>query len=594
MQFLSPLINKHRRFLWLMTAILFSLVFGLYAINLGAPLIFDDIGFFESPFISNFAGAAHPELPRFWPYATFAHQHLLFGQSPLEMRPVNDLLHALCALALQRLLVRLLLLVNHPAVGSGSKTEPGWREEMVALCVAALFAAHPVAVYAVAYLVQRTILMATLFTLLMWHAFLSALQQDSRRWLVASVVFYYFAVFSKEHAVAALSLPVGLLLLFWKRPDFTQSESSALSPANLVLAFTGFFLIALAATLPAARVLGTDYEPLMKYFPVGADWHDRYLGLERVHWMSILTQSGLFFKYVSLWLWPDPLRMSIDMREPFQTNLSSFSSWLPLLLWLALGCLALSLVLIGRRHKQNGLGLLGVGLLTLQGLFAVELMTVRWQEIFVLYRSYLWMTGLALVVALALNVFWARSIRGTLILAATLLVILVTGAQQRLQTMSSNFLLWNDVVRLIESRSTTQGFLPGDERAYYNRGLARSHEKDYEAALMDYTKAIHLNPRMEFHYLVRAIALLNLGRNAEALADLNYALQLEPDFAMGLIQRALILDQMGQRPAALPDLERACELGDLRGCIQHHKWTKPNEPFVYDYQAARQRRAEKH
>lgn len=70
-----------------------------------------------------------------------------------------------------------------------------------------LFALHPLAVYAVGYLIQRSILMATLFALLACWAFVRGLQTRSPAWFTGALLSYLLAVLSKEHAVMTVGLP---------------------------------------------------------------------------------------------------------------------------------------------------------------------------------------------------------------------------------------------------------------------------------------------------------------------------------------------------------------------------------------------------
>ena len=66
----------------------------------------------------------------------------------------------------------------------------------------AFFALNPVAVYAVDYLVQRSILMATLFVVLAFFFFARALRGNP--WLhLAALASYVAAMMSKEHAMFA-------------------------------------------------------------------------------------------------------------------------------------------------------------------------------------------------------------------------------------------------------------------------------------------------------------------------------------------------------------------------------------------------------
>jgi len=529
----AALISRRDTRRWLGSCVLLLLVAGLYASNSGAPLVFDDQTFFGSNYVSAFGAAFRPDIARYWPYATFVLQSLWLDQMPEQMRPLNYLLHAACTVALQHLLARFLLLarsnVGEELSGSGRRPPTDGYEEGVAWFVAAVFALHPVAVYAVAYLVQRSMLLATLASLLMWHTFLTGLQRGSSRWLWGSVICFYFAVFSKEHAVAAPILPVALVLLFWHpktiaaaRRGLQIPQMPQISLSSLLAILLAWLAIALAAILPSARLLGTDYEPLLLHFPMGADWHEHLWGLERVHWMSILSQCHLFFKYLSVWLWPDPAALSIDMREPFLTDLTAASSWSNLLLWLAFGGGALALILAGRHWRRAMPSLVGVGLLALL-------------------------------------------------------------AHQRLQIFSSDLAVWQDAVRLIEQRrGHGGGTLPGDERAYFNRGIAYMQHKEDRAAEADFVEAIRLNPGYEDFHLNLGVVQFRQHQDAAALSSLARALALRPGFTAALMQRATVLEHLGRIPEALADFQRACVLGSMQGCWYHHRHTHPADtPFVF-------------
>ncbi|EFK97765.1 hypothetical protein LDC_0180 [sediment metagenome] len=85
----------------------------------------------------------------------------------------------------------------------------------MSLLAALVFVMHPVAVYGAAYLIQRTILLATLFSLLSWLCVLRGLEERKPLWLWLSVLCYVDAVLSKEHAVMVPA--VGALLALWWR-----------------------------------------------------------------------------------------------------------------------------------------------------------------------------------------------------------------------------------------------------------------------------------------------------------------------------------------------------------------------------------------
>ena len=146
------------------------------------------------------------------------------------------------------------------------------------------------------------------------------------------------------------------------------------------------------------RILGGVYEEAAGAVAVqigaaaGGDALDPSLAL------SAVTQAGLFFKYLALWFWPDPRAMSIDLRVDF------LAGWTPA--WIAIqvtafaACGALGAWLV---RRGGAAALAGCGLLFSWILFLVEFTTVKLQEPFVLYRSYLWAPGYALMLVAALS-----------------------------------------------------------------------------------------------------------------------------------------------------------------------------------------------
>jgi len=82
---------------------------------------------------------------------------------------------------------------------------------------ALIFTLHPVAVYGVAYLIQRSTLMATWFVLLMLLAYLEGLlRKSSWRWMLVAALCYFAAVYSKEHSIAAPGVALALTFLISK------------------------------------------------------------------------------------------------------------------------------------------------------------------------------------------------------------------------------------------------------------------------------------------------------------------------------------------------------------------------------------------
>ena len=112
-------------------------------------------------------------------------------------------------------------------------------------------------------------------------------------------------------------------------------------------------------------------------------------------------------------------------------------------------------------------------------------------------------------------------------------------------------------------------------------GRAYARAQDYQHALADYGKAISLNPNYEAFYQSRGKAQAELGQYQDALASFEKALAIRPSFMSALVNHALTLERMGRKGEALTELERACDAGEIWGCIVHHKRTRSNETLIY-------------
>ena len=528
------------------TALMGLLILGvlaLYATSLSAPFVFDDFSFFsnQSEFSKYKTGFSF-EL-RWLPYASLAWTADWFGFDRSWLRLGNVLLHATNAIVLYFLLLRLfrVTLVDDAVPGKVSSSLNGF-----ALFGALIFALHPVAVYGVAYLIQRSTLMATLFTLLMLLAYLEGLLRGSWRWMLVAALCYFFGVYSKEHSIAAPGVALAMTLLV-RRPSMALFRLTApyFAIATVIAAS------AVWITVSSKGVLGAAYEPraLNILEQQGAQLQG-LTELPNLHVLSILTQCGLFFKYLWLWLVPNPAWMSVDMREPFA---SSILSWHAFGLVGFLGYFGVALWLLLQRGSR---GLLGFALLFPWILFLTEWSTVRIQEPFVLYRSYLWMPGLYAALPVVLG---RVSPRKTYVALGLVCVLLVPLTLNRLDTFSSELKLWDDAEKLVRGRD----YLPGVERIYANRGNKLFQYKRYTEAIADFDKAIAIYPGDDLAYTYRAKALYFVGEYERALRDYDRAVEAQPNSRRLYYDRALVHRALGNFAAAQEDLRKSCDLGGI-------------------------------
>ena len=296
----SPIFGQAEYVLLLLNAV--AAIYGQFLWN---PILFDDLSFFmvdnagNQP-VSNYHFSLF-EL-RSLPYATLAWTKAWFGLDLINFRLGNLLLHAAAVLALFGFLAKLFAAVY------GERDAAVLSPRLAAFFAALLFALHPVATYAAGYLVQRTIVMATLFGLLSMLCYVHGSTRQKTLWLWLSVPFYYLAVFSKEHAIM---LPFALLALTMLLHADWRAKLRQRWGVFAALAAIGLFVL-----LISRGILGSVYEIHAQEM---LDEIDGKLSYPQ----SAITQSWLFFKYAWLWLFPDPVWMSVDMREPFARSLLS-------------------------------------------------------------------------------------------------------------------------------------------------------------------------------------------------------------------------------------------------------------------------------
>jgi protein O-mannosyl-transferase len=539
--------------LYIQASLLLLAVIMLYAGSLSAPFVFDDFNFFSnSGNLSKYDHGYFSLELRWLPYASLAWTVDWLGFDRSWLRLGNVLLHAANGIALFFLLRRVfqvtlagdevntLTPADSHVSGEGQSTPTGltW----FAFFGALIFALHPIAVYGIAYLIQRSTLMATLFMLLMLLAYLEGLLRGSWRWMLAAALCYFAAVYSKEHSIAAPGVALALTMLI-RKPS-----------AALLRQIAPFYVIAtlIAAavvwsTISSKGVLGEAYETrALGMLEQGAKLQG-LTDLPNLQLLSILTQCGLFFKYLGLWLLPNPAWMSVDMREPFAASLLGWNT-LGVVGFLGYFCGAVWLLL-----KRGRVGLLGFALLFPWILFLTEWSTVRIQEPFVLYRSYLWMPGLFFTLPI---VFGRLAPPRAYIMLGLASVLLVPLTLNRLDTFSSALKLWDDAEKLVRGKTG----LFGIERIYYNRGTEFGQLTRYQEAIADFSKAIATYP-FDYVYGNRATAYYLLGRYDEALLDYDRAIALNPENANSFYNRALVYRAIGDFAAAQEDIRKSCALG---------------------------------
>jgi len=514
-------------------AALAALVALLYLPFLSNPLFFDDRGIFSGYAFAHYAASPFALNARHPAYFTIAAVEVLFGTVEAQ-RAVGALFHCATALALF-FAIRALQRIWTPAPSQ----QAAKRDEIAAFTAAALFVAHPVAVYAAGYLVQRSIVLATLFSLLSLAVFARGAPTGRIVYAVAAGLLYAIAVLSKEHALLAAALAPAAI---WRHGEPPRRQYRYIAIYWAVCAPA-----AILAVLFAKGVIGQPYEPEFAEVaalisPADAGWvGDPWLG-------SALAQAALFFRYLGLWLWPRTGAMALDLRVDFGSLWSAPVAAASVLGFVAFGCVGA--LLAARRGRA---ALAGLGFLWFWCLFLVEFTTVRFQEPFVLYRSYLWAPGLAIAAAALLA---CLPVRAAAAACAGALLLLGWQAHDRLGSLSSGLAMWEDAAAKLPSTP-----VPGAPRTLYQLGREYLNNGQPERAVAVVERCLRAYPRAFQCTLARAAIHVRLGEYEAAIPYLRRAMALRPDQGVAAHHLGLALQQLGCRDQARAQYEAAYKLG---------------------------------
>lgn len=523
--------------LWLILACV--LVYGKFLNN---PLLFDDMhSVGNEAFLNGYSWMFDFTL-RWFSYATFSWTHKLFGVNISWHRIVNLGLHAAVVLALYAFLERTF---TAALTDKSAERQDGGR---IAFWGALIFAVHPVAVYGVGYLIERSIVMATLFSILALLSFLKGLQGEGGKWFALAALCYFLAVFSKEHAVM---LPFALVAM-----AYMLRGNSKVNYRQLILPFVSYIAIALLVTLKTKGMLGATYEPNIASVISSMTREAPSVTGANVHQLSALLQSYSFFKYLLLWLLPYVGWMSIDLQQKFPAALLQWPETLGLLAFCAYPIFALYLLRQGGKK-----GLLGYALLFPWLMFFTEFVAVRIVESFVLYRSYLWMVCMPLALPALLGKTGTIA-KQTAVMAA-IVAVLTVSAWNRLNTLSDGIALWGDVIDKLPQIKSQNLYRP-----YLNRGTYKFLQNRDGEAISDFNKALEFDPENATIYASRGGSKAKLGMKLEAYYDFNRAIELDPKNPLAHQNRGIVQIEMGNYEQGIADLAKAAELDPTNPIFQ--------------------------
>lgn len=519
----------------------------LYLPFLDNPLVFDDLYFFLPGNPEHYVAQGFQLTPRWLSYFSHGLTFVWVGPEVRWQRLGNLGVLVSTGLALYGFVLAIL---------TDTLREPDARRiRTAAVGVALLYVVHPATAFGAAYLIQRTTLLATLFSILTWFFFWCGLR-GHRGLLWCSVLAFLAAALSKEHCVMTPLVSVLLIILHWR----TNSEVRNWKIPEVMTVLLLQALISSLLVTYSLRLIGAPYEPEAARLIQDAGNGQPLPDGTSAYLMSVMTQASLFFKYLGVWLTPSALWVSVDMRETFVVPPIPWPVWIGLTGLIAYAAGGIWLLLRG-----GSLGVLGLAALAPMTMFLTELSTIRIQEIFVIYRSVLWAPALFLAIALCLSKLAPRKALAIAMLFSSALSI---ATLDRLATFSEPLFLWDEAISLVERNKQSAARSIGTERMYHNRGLAFRSLGMRKNAIEDYSKAIQINPEYAHAYSDRGASLLELGRYDEALIDFDKAISLKPDLLLAYAGRMYVLQALHRDQESHEAAREACNRGWSRACAQ--------------------------
>lgn len=523
----------------LVPAAIAVLVLLIYRDALDTPIFADSIQNLTPNLLHNLPPLSGLFTRRWLPFASFSWINWICGDAWFWQNLFNIALHIANAISLfffTRTLTRQLI------------NDESHSPEAIATATALLFSLSPIAPYAVIYLVQRSILLATLFSLIALNFFLNFRITRRKSHAALAIFFYLLAVVSKESAIL---LPLVMLLLAWIIAPPPPGERKNFF-RGVIPVLIGSIPVAIKALWTSQNLIFTVYEPNAFLFshesPAGS-------GHAMLFLLNAIQQGALFFRYLSGIVLPRFNALSIDLLTALPT---SFISWpeSPLCLLFILYPFVWIKMLVASDGRHR---LAAFGMLWPWQLYGTEFSVVHVSEVFILYRSYLWLAGpcMALPALIAAANGRLRSPKIAMTLGLLLVFWSGTITSQIIPTFNSPSAIWSDAAKKIpdDPRLTYKS-----HRIWYFLGQSFFFEGRFDESLIAYRKALAIRPKLAEATLNVAYILLHKGDRDGARREFQSIPDHHPSQAQAITNLGAMAVQDGNKSEGADYFAKAIEL----------------------------------
>ncbi|MDJ0819423.1 MAG: tetratricopeptide repeat protein [Desulfobacterales bacterium] len=552
--------------------LLAAVVILIYSSTLTSPYIFDDLSNIRQnphiripyPSVENLAWAAFQSPLSNRPVAniSFALNYFIHGYNLVGFHVVNILIHIACGIFLYYFVKAT---IHTPGLQKryGSL---GW----IPFFTAFIWLVHPLQTQSVTYLVQRMNSLAAMFYILSMLLYVEFRRQPDRRlkWpLLGGCVLAGILAFGTKEIT--ITLPGFILLYEWY---FFQGLSWQWIRRHLPI-LTGFVLL-----IVILAFFYFENEPLAQIL-------NSYNKRDFTMLQRVLTQYRVVLFYISLLIWPNPTRLSLD--HDFALSYSLTNPVTTLLSLAVIMALLVAAILIAKREP-----LISFGILWFLGNLFIESSIIGLELVFE-HRNYLpSMLVIFCFTALAFRVFGSARYGAV---ALCLVGILFTAwTFERNKVWSDEITLYRDCVNKAPAKARPYNNLgaalmragqlaqavrqfnaaldikPDFVDARYNLGSALARQGKLEAGIYQFGEVLRLEPKNLKALNNMGVAQALLDRHEEAVRYFEKALKLNPKDPDLLNNLGYSLNQAGHSETARQHLNRALALNPRHAGVHNN------------------------
>ena len=331
---------------------------------------------------------------------------------------------------------------------------------------------------------------------------------------INAIILFLFGMLSKPSVVIIPAFAFLIFLLYFKN-NFWNSFKKIIPFIIIIIPF----VLLLRSTQPASY--HTQVAPLWSRFFIWMDTINFYIFKTLIPFPLVVTYTRTFQSLLpKIWFY-------FEWIIPF------------LLVFFA-----------AKLYKKNPIILLSVfifivGFLPVSGL--ISFVFQKWSNVADRYM-YFSIFGVALFTSWLLKTYKAKIVWVPIVCLILCFTVLTNFVQ--IPVWKNSMSLW--------SHALTYG--KPNTYAYNNRGAAYNELQQFDKAIIDFDKAIEMNPHDASSFNNRGFAFSQIDKNEQALKDFDKALEFDPFYYEVYINRGNVLKSKGEIGSALEDYKKSLSL----------------------------------